>query len=66
MASCGSRQRSARRDLVGFDRLNPQLQERVIKTHIKKAKPPKDAQTFAQGKPAAPGARNVSARPVEK
>lgn len=54
-------------NLVGFDRLNPQLQERVIPTTIA---PPKsrDAtpRTYDLGTFAAPGARNQSARPYEK
>jgi len=54
-------------DLVGFDRLNPQLQERVIQTKLgapsaRQAK----VRTYAKGKPAPDGARNRSARPWEK
>ena len=56
-----------RPNLVGFDRLNPQLQERVIKTNIA---PPKSQRakprTYAKGTPAPLGARNRSARPFEK
>jgi len=56
-----------RPNLVGFDRLNPQLQERVIKTNIA---PPKSQRakprTYAKGTPAPVGARNRSARPFEK
>ena len=54
-------------DLVGFDRLNPQLQEEVIETGIDisaalRARP----QTFEEGKAVKAGARNRSARPVGK
>ena len=53
--------------LVGLDRLNPQLQERVIPTNIA---PPKSqrgkARTYAHGTPAPDGARGPSARPYEK
>jgi len=56
-----------RTNLVGFDRLNPQLQERVIPTNIA---PPKSQRnkprTYAKGKPAPEGARNRSARPFDK
>jgi hypothetical protein len=53
--------------LVGFDQLNPQLQERVIETYFKRPKPPKGGvDTFAQGEPAPPGAVNISAHPVDK
>ncbi len=54
-------------NLVGFDRLNPQLQERVIPTNLapeksRRGKP----RTYAKGTPAPEGARNRSARPFEK
>ncbi|MGH2968122.1 MAG: hypothetical protein ACRDK0_03510 [Solirubrobacteraceae bacterium] len=56
-----------RTTLVGFDRLNPQLQERVIRTNIA---PPKSQRakprTYAKGTPAPEGARNRSARPFDK
>jgi hypothetical protein len=53
--------------VVGFDQLNPQLQERVIATDFKRPKPPKGGvETFAAGEPAPPGAVNVSAHPVDK
>jgi hypothetical protein len=56
-----------RTNLVGFDRLNPQLQERVIPTHIAPPKAPRGKpRTHALGTFAAPGARNQSARPYEK
>ena len=56
-----------RTHLVGFDHLNPQLQERVIKTKFGKPNAPKGgARTFATGTKAPKGARNQSARPVEK
>ena len=51
--------------LVGFDRLNPQLQERVIPNFSnwrKWGKPWK----YDKGKPAPDGARNHSARPIDK
>jgi hypothetical protein len=53
--------------LVGLDRLNPQLQERVIETDVAgqqslRATP----RTYATGKLAPQGARNRSARPFEK
>ena len=54
-----------RRGLVGFDRLNPQLQERVIpnlSSWRKWGKP----WTYDKGEDAPPGARNHSARPVDK
>jgi hypothetical protein len=54
-------------NLVGFDRLNPQLQERVIRTRVKPWKPHASAaRTYAKGKPAPAGAVNRSARPYEK
>jgi LVIVD repeat len=56
-----------RADLVGFDRLNPQLQERVIKMKRSRGdwhrgKP----RSYVRGKAAPKGARNRSARPMEK
>ncbi len=53
--------------LVGFNRLNPQLQERVIQMDAtarksRRSKP----RTYAKGRPATPGARNRSARPFDK
>jgi hypothetical protein len=53
--------------LVGFDHLNPQLQERVIEMrsgheHWRYAAP----RTYAQGRPAPLGADNRSARPYTK
>jgi hypothetical protein len=55
-----------RTSLVGFDRLNPQLQERVISTKIDKPRSRPTARTYAAGTPAPPGARNQSARPFDK
>jgi hypothetical protein len=56
-----------RTTLVGFDRLNPQLQERVIPTNLAPAKSLRaEPRTYAQGKLAPEGARNQSARPYEK
>ena len=52
--------------IVGFDHLNPQLQERVISTQLKPRSPRGEPQTYAQGTPAPEGARNRSARPFEK
>jgi hypothetical protein len=52
--------------LVGFDQLNPQLQERVIETDIALPRSQAGAQTYAYGEPAPEGARNRSARPFEK
>ena len=57
-----------RTNLVGFNRLNPQLQERVIDVDIDnrwgstKAQP----RTYAKGTPAAVGAVNRSARHFTK
>jgi len=51
-----------RANLVGFDRLNPQLQERVIPTNLKSHKPSGKPWTYDKGKPAPDGARNRSAR----
>ncbi len=53
-------------NVVGFDRLNPQLQERVIPTHIKPWKPHGKPWRYDQGKPAPDGARNRSWRPFDK
>ena len=60
-------QARVRADLVGFDRLNPQLQEKVIRMkgdrhHWRWSK----ARTYAKGKAVAKGARNRSARPYTK
>jgi hypothetical protein len=56
-----------RADLVGFDRLNPQLQERVIRMkHSRRDYDRGKPRSYVRGKPAAEGARNVSARPMEK
>ena len=53
--------------LVGFDQLNPQLQERIIETPFGQPEAPKGgAETFAEGEPAPAGAVNVSAHPVDK
>jgi LVIVD repeat len=54
-----------RANLVGFNRLNPQLQERVIRTDVDRwhwSKP----RTHAKGKAPAKGARYGSARPATK
>ncbi len=54
-------------NLVGFDHLNPQLQERVIKNKAAgKARTSGAARTFAKGKAAPDGARNRSARNWDK
>ena len=53
-------------NLVGMDRLNPQLQERVIKNKSAGKGRGGKARTFAKGKDAPDGARNRSARPWEK
>ncbi len=54
-------------NLVGMDRLNPQLQEQVIKNKAaRKGRAAGKARTFAKGKPAPDGARNRSARPWDK
>jgi hypothetical protein len=56
-----------RTNLVGLDRLNPQLQERVIPTNINPRKPAGGQPfTYDKGKPAPNGARNQSARPFDK
>ncbi len=55
-----------RTSLVGLDHLNPQLQERVIPTKVEKPRSRKTPKTYADGRPAPPGARNQSARPYEK
>ena len=53
-------------DLVGMNRLNPQLQEQVIRNSSAGKGRGGTAQTFAEGKAAPEGARNRSARPWEK
>jgi hypothetical protein len=55
-------------DLVGFDRLNPQLQERVIGTELPTTARASAAKvrTYAKGKPAPAGASNRSARHYTK
>jgi LVIVD repeat len=53
-------------DVVGFDRLNPQLQERVIPSTLADPVPRAGVQTYVEGTPAPEGARNRSARPFEK
>ncbi len=60
-------QASVKADVVGFDRLNPQLQERVIKMKRSRhdwgrGKP----RNYVRGKPAAKGKRYTSARPYTK
>jgi hypothetical protein len=53
-------------NLVGFDRLNPQLQEQVIPTHLGPKKPPHGKpDKHDRGRPG-DGHRNRSARPWEK
>jgi hypothetical protein len=53
--------------LVGLDRLNPQLQERVIETNVARAgSQTATPRTYANGKLAPQGARNRSARPFDK
>jgi hypothetical protein len=54
-------------NLVGFDRLNPQLQERVIKNKAAgKARTSGKARTHAEGRAAPQGATNRSARSWDK
>ena len=61
-----------RTDLVGFDRLNPQLQERVIKTKLRRGDDDDDrasaakVRTYAKGTPAPAGASIGSARHYTK
>jgi hypothetical protein len=58
-----------RTNVVGFDRLNPQLQERVIGMNSRGGDRGGDddrARTYARGKPAPKGARNVSARSIDQ
>ncbi len=56
-----------RTTLVGLDRLNRQLQERVIATDIASSTSQRTTpRTYAQGTPAPEGARNRSARPFDK
>jgi hypothetical protein len=53
--------------LVGFNRLNPQLQERVIPTKIAPPRPrPGKPRSYAKGTPAPEGARGPSARSFDK
>jgi hypothetical protein len=52
--------------LVGFDRLNPQLQERIIPTNFRRRQTSDRPRTFAQGRPASAGAENRSARHYTK
>ncbi|MDA0174685.1 hypothetical protein OJ998_36640 [Solirubrobacter taibaiensis] len=52
-------------NLVGFDRLNPQLQERVIPTNLKPKKPHGKPWKYDQSRPGN-GHGNKSARPWEK
>ncbi len=53
-------------NLVGFDQLNPQLQERVIKNKSAGKASGGKARTFAKGKAAPQGATNRSARSWDK
>jgi len=54
-------------DLVGLDRLNPQLQELLIPSSVAAPKPQRGKpRTFAEGRPAPAGAAKRSARPFEK
>jgi hypothetical protein len=53
-----------RTDLVGFDRLNPQLQERVIRTKVDHWDRGGKPRTYAKGKRS--GARIASARPYDR
>jgi LVIVD repeat len=58
-----------RANLVGFDRLNPQLQEQAIETRVARPKPGRgddDARTYEMGIPAPEGASNRSARHYTK
>ena len=53
-------------NVVGFDHLNPQLQERVIPTNVKPGKPwHGNPHKYDRGRPGS-GHRNQSARPWEK
>jgi hypothetical protein len=53
--------------LVGFDRLNPQFQERTIATDVDVRRSRAGAErTYAKGEQAPAGARNRSARPYTK
>jgi hypothetical protein len=54
-------------DLVGLDRLNPQLQERSIKTKLAREAKPRPARTFATGRPAKPSdARGQTVRDADR
>jgi len=53
-------------DLVGLNRLNPQLQEQVIRNSSAGKGRGGTARTLAKGEVAPDGARNRSARPWEK
>jgi hypothetical protein len=58
-----------RTKLVGFNHLNPQLQERVIPVHLDDDWDDDDRgtpRTYAKGKPVAKGARYSSARPYDR
>jgi hypothetical protein len=57
-----------RTNLVGLNRLNPQLQELYIPTHLKPGKPWWDWKPwkYDKGRDAPDGARNRSARPFDK
>jgi len=53
-------------NVVGFNHLNPQLQERVIKVKSRRDHWGGKPKTYAKGKRAPKGARNSSARPYTK
>jgi LVIVD repeat-containing protein len=57
-----------RANLVGFNHLNPQLQEKVVPVRLRGGHKRRFAtpRTYAYGKPAPQGARNRSARPYTK
>jgi hypothetical protein len=55
-----------RANLVGFDRLNPQLQERVIRMESDRSGQGSETRTYAKGKAVASGAGNRSPRPWNK
>jgi len=59
-------QAQVKADVVGFDRLNPQLQERVIKMKRSRHDWGRGKSRYVRGKPAPKGARNTSARPYTK
>jgi hypothetical protein len=53
-------------DVVGFDRLNPQLQEQVIRVDLDDRRDGGKPRTYDEGRPAGNDARNRSARPYDR